>query len=241
MKFIITLFLFTFSLIASANDCTSMVFRGKFPVAKEPVVILCHQRYVVGYSISRKAPLWTAEKLTANQLKSNKSFRLNAFRYNPQLPVNQQPQIGDFVGNEYDRGHMVNFEDLADDAWAASEGFYMTNMIAQHYQNNRGIWKALENRARYLAETRQEVYIVTGAIFEDTRRLSAGTSIPTKLFKMILAPSTKEAFTVVIPNAPFESSTLPSFMVTINDLQKMNRHVNVFPTRYQFLNQKALK
>lgn len=241
MKFIIALFLFTFSLLAQAGDCKDMVFGGKFPTAKEPVVILCHQRYVVGYSVYRKAPLWAAELLTSQQIKSNRSFRLNAFKYNPDLPVNQQPPLSDFVGNDYDRGHMVNFEDLADDARAAAEGFYMTNMVAQNYQNNRGIWKALENRARYLAETRDKVYIVTGAIFEDTRRLSGGTSIPTKLFKMIIAPTTKESFTVVMPNSPFETAQLTSFIVTREELKRINKHVNIFPTKTQIRDQTVLR
>lgn len=242
LKFIFSVFLFlSFQTISFAQDCSNMVFNGNFPIAKEQVTIICHKRYVVGYSISRKAPLWTAEVLTNDNVSAPKTARSNAFRYDTSLPSFQQPQFGDFIGTSYDRGHMVNFEDLADDIEAASESFYMTNMVVQNFQNNRGIWRALESRVRYLASSKKQIYIVTGAIFDDDKKLPLGTSIPTRLYKMILVPSTKEAYTVIVPNERVETFKLPSFITTIDTLRKTNKHVNVFPTGYQFVNKTTLK
>lgn len=240
-KFIIALSIFLFTSIASAQSCTQFVFGGIFPTTKEPVTIICHKRYAIGYSISRKAPLWTAEVLTIDNINNVKSARINAFKPDPLIPANAQPPLSDFIGNDFDRGHMVNFENLSDDPVAALESFYMSNMVAQYSLNNRGIWKSLEGKVRKLPQTKKIIYIVTGPIFDGkTVTLPGGTPIPTRLYKMILSPNTAEAFTLIIPNKPnLVSSSLPNYFTTISNLKKTNPLVDPLPPPSTFIDKKS--
>ena len=241
MKRILSAIVISLFTVLAHADCTSMVYKGIYPKAKEPVTILCHKRYVVGYSTERKAPLWTAEVLTAAQVAAATGVRSNNFRPNPAIPRNQQATIADFIGTGDDRGHMVPFEDLADDLEAADEGFYLTNIVAQVAQNNRGIWNALEGRTRKLATAKGQIYIVTGPIFDGTpAKLKSGAQIPTRLWKMVLAPSTVEAYTVIIPNAPgLATSSMPLYFSTIPNLKKTNLHVDPLPVTATFISKRS--
>ena len=213
-----------------------MVYKGVFPTTKEPVTILCKERFVIGYSVKRKNPLWTAEILTFDNLSAARPSRTNPFKIDPTLPSKNQSQLSDFVGNKLDRGHMVPFENVADNPIAVKESFYMTNMVPQYESNNRGIWKSVEIKIRKLPMSKGYVYIVTGPIFDDNPQvLQSGAQIPTKLFKMVISPTTKESFTVIVPNEQnIPSSALPTFFVKISDLQRINPLINPLPTGGRF-------
>lgn len=243
-KFLTSIAIILFTLPAPAKDCKEMVFNGIFPRTAEPVTILCKKRFVVGYSTTRKAPLWVAEALTLQNIQNATGERTNPFKPDPALPRDQQATLADFVGTGYDRGHMVPFENLADDLSAAAESFYLTNLIPQVSANNRGIWSALEGRVRKIpSPTRNTIFIVTGPIFDGTpERLKGGAQIPTRLYKMVLSPNSSEAFTVVIPNAAgLATSSMPLYFSTIANLRKMNPLVDPLPTSGTFIDRKVFK
>lgn len=227
--------LFT-SFAVSATPCSNMVFGGVFPTTSEPVKIICKKRYVIGYSTTRKAPLWVAEKLTAAQVRAAVNSRTGSFSIDSSISKNEQSTLKEFIGSGFDRGHMVPYEDLADDPIASAETNMLTNVVPQAALNNRGIWNALEKRARALAVSRGEVFIITGPIYDGkVSTLSGGTPIPTRLWKIILVPHTTESFTVIIPNANgLPTSTMPTYFSSISSLRKINSLVNPLPARSTF-------
>jgi endonuclease G len=218
-----------------------MVYKGVFPTTSEPVTILCKKRYVIGYSTTRKAPLWVAHRLTAQQVQAATSTRTGTFSIDPSLPPSQQSALSEYIGSGFDRGHQVPYEDLADDPQAAAESNLLTNVVPQFPTNNRGIWNALEGRVRKVALTRGEVYIVTGPLYDGKIQvLSKGTPVPTRLWKMVLVPHTTEAFTVIIPNADgLPASTMSQYFSTITALQRTNPLVNPLPARATFNNKRS--
>jgi endonuclease G len=243
-RFLATAAILLFTLPALASDCKEMVFNGVFPKTSEPVTILCKKRFVIGYSTARKAPLWVAEALTPTNIQNATGDRVNAFRPDPALPKTDQATLADFVGTGFDRGHMVPFEDLADDLEAASESFFLTNMVPQFSTNNRGIWNALEQRVRKLpSPTRKVIYIVTGPIFDGTpTKLKSGAQVPTRLYKMVLSPNSSESFTVIIPNADgLSTSSMPLYFSTIANLRKANPIVNPLPVKGTFIDRREFK
>lgn len=215
----------------AAEPCSDMVYGGAFPQAHEPVTLICHKRYVVGFSTLRHTPLWVAEKLTAQEVASENVPRKDDFRPDPAVPENEQGSVKAYVGTGFDKGHMNNYEDVADDAVAGDESFFMTNMVPQKAQNNRGIWRSLEDRVRKLAKEKTYVYVVTGPIFDGkVVTLKDGTPIPTRLFKVAISPLTGEAVTVLMPNANgMPASTLPRYVVTLQTLKQADALVDVVP------------
>jgi endonuclease G len=238
---IISIILFTS--IASAQTCKEMVFGGIFPTTVEKTTIICHKRYVVGYSTARKAPLWVAEMITAAEVANANGVRKDAFRQDPAIPSNQQATLLDFAGTIYDRGHMVPFEDLADDLVAANEGFFLTNIVPQASTNNRGIWNALEGRVRKLAVAKGTIFVVTGPLFAATpTTLKSGAQVPAQLYKIVLSPSTTESYTFVLPNTNgLATSSLPLYFTTIANFKKTNMGINPVPAKGTFVDRKVFK
>ena len=200
-KFLQVAALSIFTGFASAAQCDDMVLGGQFPKTVEKVTIICKKRFVIGYSTQRKAPLWVAEVLFDDNVKNANTTRSNSFRPDPSIPLQFQSSLSEFAGSGYDRGHMVPFEDLADDPIAANESFVLTNMIAQAQTHNRGIWRSVETRTRKIALEKKKIYVVTGTVFAPkSLMLAKGTNIPSHVWKIVISPSTNEVFSVMIPN-----------------------------------------
>lgn len=229
-KFLAIASIILFTQIAHSEPCSEMVYNGKFPVTKEPTTIICHKRYVIGYSKIRHAPLWVAEALTSENVKNANIKRIDAFRPDPAIPASSQANQHEFIATGYDKGHMLPYEDFADDEQAANESFFMTNMVPQKANNNRGIWRSLEGKVRKLATTKGTVFIITGPIFAKSPiTLNAGTPVPQALYKVVISPSTKEVFTTIVPNEDgLPASTLPKYIVTIKDFNNQNPNVSLY-------------
>jgi endonuclease G len=241
MKHLITAILFLFTTFAQAGTpCSDMVFSGVFPTASEPTTLLCHKRYVVGYSTLRHAPLWVAEVLTKENVANENVERKDHFRPDPLIPASDQAAVSEFVGTGYDKGHMVSFEDLADDAVAGDESFLMTNMLPQAATNNRQIWRSLEGKVRKLAVANGVIYVVSGPIFDgEVKKLKKGAEVPTRLWKMVIVPSTNSAFTVILPNVDgLDTSTLPTYLTGVRNLQVANPLVNPLPVKVELVDKK---
>ena len=223
--FILLLFTWTPQTLAITNvPCNAFAFAKTFPKSKEPSQILCYKRYAVGFSIVRHTPLWSAQSLSAEQVAKAVGVRKDRFRVDPQIGSNFQGSLAAYVGTPYDRGHLTGFEDLADDLAAADESFYMTNIVPQYAVNNRGIWKALESRTRKLATAKGQIFVISGPIFEKLDlSLKDSTPIPTKLFKIIIIPSTNEVITYIIPNSlDAKSADLPKYVSDLATLKKVD-------------------
>lgn len=232
-KILIIILLFTCSAESrSAPDelCKSVAFQSTFPKSRFVSDILCYKRYTIGFSRDLKSPLWTAEHLTKEQDSLPNVKRKDRFRLDPNIPAHLQGSLRAYEGTAFDRGHLTNFDNLGDDLIAADETFVMTNIVPQYAINNRGIWKALETRTRKLAVEKGQVYILTGPIYENPKlTLRDGTPIPTKLFKIIIMPNTKESITYIIPNSmDAKTSDLAMYVSKIADLKKTNAHIASF-------------
>lgn len=231
MKKLLIAIIILFTSSAYSQACPGLVMDGIFPVSKSQNVVLCKKRYAIGFSVAQKAPMWTSEKLTADNVKASTIARKDDWRSDPEINPISQPQQKEFIGVSYDKGHMVPYEDLADDAQAADESFFLTNIVPQYFSQNRGVWKNIEGKVRKLALTKGPIYIVTGPIFTSTTPLTLklGTPIPDSTYKVVFVPSTKEVYTLIVPNnATAKSSDLPKFNTTLQNLQKLNPSLNIY-------------
>lgn len=210
IKRILSAFIMACSLHATAA-CEDFAIGGKFPKPAEPTMILCKHRFAVGFSEDRKVPLWTAHVLTASQV-GNKSteFTRTPFKQDPAVDAQKQAQLTEYAETGYDRGHMVPFDDVNDEAASAAESMYLTNIVPQAAKNNRGVWKSLETKIRILVSNKKNAYIITGVFFSNyPKKLLRGTNVPDSMWKMVFIPETREIMVVVIPNKNSSSDSLP--------------------------------
>ena len=140
--------------------------------------------------------LWVAYPLN-NSLKGS-GGRTNEWGFDPLLPAEMQPDItGGSYGGGWNRGHQLPSADRVGNRAANVSTFYSTNMTPQNGPFNSNIWANLEARVRDYASKSDTLYVVTGALFDDSDRYSGtyagfAVKIPTHYFKALLyrGPST---------------------------------------------------
>ena len=176
--------------------------------------ILFHPQYVLCYDVDRKVALWASYRLEAADVVE--AQRVNAFRTDPRLPIDQNPTCDDYAGSGFDRGHMVPRSDMNRSLVAMVNTFFLTNMTPQHPNVNQGTWARLEDWVRAWAQHFGAVHVISGSVFDDDdnevpddvgdaqlSQDSAGAAVPSHYYKVILREQPGgqfEAITLLIPN-----------------------------------------
>jgi endonuclease G len=140
--------------------------------------------YVISYNSSRKVPNWVSWELNTSYLGS--SDRQDDFRADDTLPASlPQASLADYVGSGYDRGHMCPSADRTLTIAANQQTFFLTNMVPQAANNNRGPWAALENELRSIAQTGKELFVISGGTFSaSSNTIGSGVVVPDMTFKV---------------------------------------------------------
>jgi endonuclease G, mitochondrial len=142
--------------------------------------------YVISYNSSLKVPNWVSWELNPSYLGSTP--RQDTFRPDDTLPASvPQASLADYSGSGYDRGHMTPSADRTLTVASNSQTFYLTNMIPQAGNNNRGPWARLEDYCRTLVAAGKEVFITSGGTFSATSNwIGSGVMVPDSTFKVIV-------------------------------------------------------
>ena len=185
--------LFAPAAFAASTHCPDNFFDGKAPDLVNPklatrATALCYDEFAVLYSGLTRTPLYSADHLIdVNVDEARKLHRSDATQtFHPELgvPEADRSELSDYRGSGYDRGHMSPNGDF-DTPAAQGSSFTLANCIPQAPRDNRGIWEAIEETTRNLAEQYGEVYIVTLFIFvgDKTLWLQNRVAIPAKIAK----------------------------------------------------------
>jgi endonuclease G len=139
---------------------------------------------VVSYNGSRKVPNWVSWELNPSYLGS--TTRQDDFRPDDTFPPSEpQAQLTDYSGSGFDRGHMCPSADRSLTVTANSQTFYLTNMVPQAANNNRGPWEKLESELRTIAQGGKELFIIAGGVYSSSSTtIGTGVSVPDKTFKV---------------------------------------------------------
>jgi len=193
------------------------------------------------WDYSEHMSLWVAYPLN-NSLKGSGTGRTEAWGYDPLLPSSLQPNLsGGSYGGGWTRGHQLPSADRQRSKAENATTYYSTNMTPQGYDFNTGIWVDLENNVRKYASTADTLYVVTGALFDNSTRWSGSSSgfpvkIPTHYFKALLysGPSSyasgTEGFMMAGFLLPHEgySGKFTNYRVSIDELEAQTG-IDFFP------------
>jgi len=142
-------------------------------------------QYALSYHRDNGRPNWTAWHLDPSWLGSTP--RQDDFRNDTTLPVGWYQVLGtDYSGSGYDRGHMCPSGDRTSSVANNSATFLMTNMIPQAPTNNQQMWANLESYCRTLANSGNELYIISGGYGNSGFIANGHVSIPTTTWKVIM-------------------------------------------------------
>lgn len=227
--FLLSYILFSSLLAAAPTSCGNTYYAGEAPDILNSKLIpkskeLCYSSFAVMHSGISRTPLWAAEHLTREQLRS-KSERTNDFHPEEQLSLNDRAELDDYSRSGYDRGHMAPSADMPNEQ-AQHESFSLANMIPQNPGNNRGIWSSIEATTRHLANQKEQLYIITGPLFigNDLKRIGGRVLVPTKIYKAIYDPVSGQGAAYLVDNAEGDSYRI----ISISELEKISS-IRLFP------------
>jgi endonuclease G len=207
-----------------SNEAPDILNAKLLPKTKE----LCYSSFALMHSGISRTPLWSAEHLTKEGLR-HKSKRSNDFHPDDQLNADERAELIDYARSGYDRGHMAPAADMGNKQ-SQHECFTLANMVPQNSENNRGIWSAIEGVTRYLTNQKGELYVITGPIFSDSaiKRIGGRVLVPSKLYKAIYDPSSKEGAAYLVTNAGSNDYEV----ISISQLEKISG-LAIFPAMTQ--------
>ena len=184
---------------------------------------ICHKNYAVIHRCEVKAPVAVFEHLTVAAM-SGTATRKDDFRPDPQVTPACSATLADYatVGKTHDRGHMAPAKNNTINPEIMSESFFLSNMVPQLANNNRGIWKQLETFERQWAMAPgTDFYIISGGIYDAGHlKTGNGLGIPTRLYKIIIEKNSKKVMAYLMPNTALPVADLPKYQTTVQAVEQ---------------------
>ena len=225
MKKLLFVLLLPFAVFAQINQqCPQFTVNGTPQYEPQPGdQEICHTNYAVIHRCSVKAPVAVFEHLTVAAM-TGPAKRKDNFRPDPLVTPQCSASLADYaiVGKTHDRGHMAPAGNNTQNDAIMSESFYLSNMVAQLANNNRGIWKQLETWERqWAAAPNTDFYIISGGIFDQGHPvIGNGLGMPTRLYKIIIEKNSKQVQAYLMPNAALPVADLPKYQVPMSVVEE---------------------
>jgi len=181
---------------------------------------ICKTNYAIIHRCDVKAPVAVFEHLTKDKIVGGFK-RQDDFRPDPQVSSQCQAQLKDYAGQPYDRGHMSPAGNNTQSVQVMSESFFLSNMVPQVPNNNRGIWKQLETWERNWAMAGGDFYIISGGIYGINHKvIGNGVGVPDVLYKIIIEKNSKKVMAYMMPNSPLPVADLPKYQTTMTAIEQ---------------------
>jgi endonuclease G, mitochondrial len=174
--------------------------------------LMVKNAYALSYNKSKNIANWVSWHLSTAW--KGDVDRQDDFRPDPNLPENwYEVTPTDYARSGFDRGHLCPSDDRDGVLEDNQETFFMTNMVPQAPEHNRGIWKNLEEYQRTLIQQGNELYVIAGTIGEGgTGSSSFARKIGRK--ENITVPASLWKIIVILP-------------VGQNDVQRINENTKI--------------
>ena len=193
------------------------------PISRVPVTVMENTGYIVGYSDTRGDPLWVCYRLFRVTSEVSPP-RPDRFETDARTKVRVSPDA--YTRSGYDRGHLAPNYGIATryGSQAQTETFLMSNIVPQSPNLNRGLWKRLEElEARRYAQHLEEVWVITGPVFDDDIQcLASGVEIPDACYKIMVDEDGGQprVLALLIPQDVPAQARLESFLVSVDEVER---------------------
>jgi len=204
--------------------------------AEVQCTVLKNQGYIVGYSESRRDPLWAAYRVFHTEHPFDIP-RPAGFATDTRTAARVRET--DYAKSGYDRGHMAPNSDIMRE-WgkeAQLETFLLSNICPQAPELNERVWERLEADERKYADTCAEVWVIDGPIFAElnggqTPRLASGIAVPSAFYKILIdeegqAGGKPRIFSVIMPQEVKGTELPQQFLTTVAEIER-ETHLEFF-------------
>lgn len=225
MKKLLLLLLIPFAALANPIDdaCPQHVLRGAPVSSLQPgtTQYLCKTNYAIHYRYDTRTAEYVVQHITMESV-TGPAKRRDDFRPDPSIPAQYQSRLEDYAGYPYDRGHLSPGADNTQNAQVMSESFFLSNMVPQVPNHNRGIWRILEANVRNWVKEGKDIYVVSGTLYQQGYQ-SIGANrvgIPTAMWKVVVDRKAGKAIAFMLPNQPLPVRDLPRYVTTIRQIEQ---------------------
>jgi endonuclease G len=186
---------------------------------------LDYQGFTIWLDCRQRAPV----KFRYNaQHDAGNEARAKDFNLDPNIPKECQQTSAAAYGHGYDRGHQVPANHLDASSVAIKQSNYMTNILPQTSQMNRGAWLQTEEIIECYRDI-DELLVIGGVIWgnnpnDDYFVRSHGVKTPDSFWKVIIRGAGQNERTIawVVPNSKGATrNNLDSYLVSVNELERM--------------------
>jgi endonuclease G len=221
---LLLLLLIPFAVLANPIDdlCPQHVLRGA-PVS--PITAntqyLCKQNYAIHYRYDTKTAEYVVQHVTLQSI-SGPAKRKDDFRADPAIPPEHRSVLSDYAGFPFDRGHLSPGADNTINDAIMSESFFLSNMVPQVPNHNRGIWKQLETYVRNWVAEGKDIYVASGTIYAPGYQTIGANrvGIPTHMWKVVVDRKSSKSIAFLFPNAPLPVADLPKYATSIDAIEQ---------------------
>ncbi len=205
------------------------IFGAPVSSLSEGTQYICHTNYAIHYRFDTKTAEYVVEHLDYADI-TGPAKRKDDFRPDDLIAPEHSATLEDYSGEPYDRGHLVPGANNKADPITMSESFFLSNMVPQVPNNNRGIWRILEAKVRDWALENRDLYVVSGTIYEDDyKTIGEGkVGVPTYLWKVVYDRATDSTIAYLMPNAELPVKDLPKYLTAVDHVEKLTG-LNIFP------------
>lgn len=150
----------------------------------------------------------------------------------PDVPSECQQKTSKAYGMGYDRGHQVN-ANVLDSSWTGiRQSNYMTNILPQASQMNRGAWLLTEEITECYRDI-DELLVIGGVIWgnnpdDDYFLKSHGVKTPDAFWKVIIRGTgeNERAIAWVVPNTiTATKANLDKYLVSVAEIERVTGEV----------------
>lgn len=196
--------------------------RSFLPSVSAKNQLVNHSYYSLSYNEKYEIPEWVAYRLTRKSLQAKNVPRAKRFNADPKVK-SRSAVHSDYSHSGYTRGHMAPAGDMAFNATAMKETFYMSNMAPQIREYNNGIWKELEEQTRDWAYKKDDLIVISGPIMDGIQERIGKNDIgvPKSFYKILVDGEgrTADAIGFIIPHAKSDKR-LQEYAVSINEIEQ---------------------
>lgn len=186
--------------------------------------IVRHEGYTVSFNPAYKIANWVAYELTVDEVKIKRAERHNAFYIDPDI-IGGTADTEDYIRSGYDRGHLAPAGDMRWSSNAMKESFYLSNIVPQKPQLNRGLWKKLEEQIREWAMTDSALLIVTGPLIRKGMKCIGKNrvAVPDTFYKVIASPyvESPRGIAFLFANMDYKNTSLEELAIPVDSVEKI--------------------
>jgi endonuclease G, mitochondrial len=200
-------------------------------------ILIDRPQYALLYDRGKHRAAWASWQLNRDWLGQ---LERPAFIPDPLLSKEKEiitPSL--YTGSGFDRGHLVPAADRNRMPQDSSAVFYMSNIVPQAPDNNRGPWEGLESYCRSLAKSGKELHIIAGPLGTEglgskgrVKVIKGKIMVPSDLWKIVVVSdrpglglagvtANSRVIAVLMPNEQgIKEKDWRSFRTTVRDLEE---------------------